>query len=33
MTDKPKTPEAELPPPCQKCRSLHKKYDEKEENP
>lgn len=27
MMDKPKTPEAELPPPCQKCRSLHKKYD------
>lgn len=26
MMDKPETAEAELPPPCHDCRSLHKKY-------
>lgn len=27
MKDKPEKPEIDLPPPCQNCRSLHKKYD------
>lgn len=27
MKDKPITPERELPPPCLKCRSLHRKYN------
>lgn len=26
MRDKPDTPERAPPPPCLKCRSLHKKY-------